>query len=162
MRCHQGKHCPTALLKLCSMIPYFCILNPLISAQSFFLSSVSHITVFLPSFLSSSSQSLCEGSSDLGGIREEKGRLGWESICQRTPKGTPEKEQSTSPRSFQLPTIAGRFLLCPLPIPSQPVLLMAVVSGSLLCHLRQNYSIQKPSPLLSIAMQSLTNNFSYW
>lgn len=104
MRCHQGKHCPTALLKLCSMIPYFCILNTLISAQSFFLSSVSHITVFLPSFLSSSSQSLCEGSSDLGVSGRRRGDLAGRVFASGHPREHQKRNRVPHPdlSSFQL------------------------------------------------------------
>lgn len=66
------------------MIPY--VLNPLIPTQSFFLSSVFHITVFLPIFSSSSSQSLCEGSSDLEASGERRGDLTGRVFASRYPR----------------------------------------------------------------------------
>lgn len=85
MRCHQGKCSPTALLKPCSVLPSFYIFHPLSSTQSLFLSSVSQIILFLPSFLSSISQPLCKGFSELRASASPKGET-W--LGEHLPAGT--------------------------------------------------------------------------
>lgn len=85
MRRHQGKCSPRALLKLCSVLPYFYIFHPFTSTQSLFLSSVSQIIAFLPKYFSSSSQPLCEGFSDLGVLASPREET-WLGEC--LPAGT--------------------------------------------------------------------------
>lgn len=77
---HQGKCSPAALLKLCSMLPYFYIFHLLSSTQSLFLSSASQIIVFLPNFLPSNSPPFREGSSDLGVSASPEGET-WLGEC---------------------------------------------------------------------------------
>lgn len=116
VRCHQGKCPPSALLKLCSVLPYFYIFHPLTSTKSLFLPSASQITAFLPNFLSSSSQPLCEGSSVLRGIKP----VLKESICRQAPKRVSERKHCTQYFTpiFPVPSSSQEILSLPSPHPS--------------------------------------------
>lgn len=152
VRCHQGKCSLTALPKLCSVLPCFYIFHPLTSIRSLFLSSVSQIIAFLPNFSSSSSQRLCEEGSSAPGISASPEGETWLGEC--LPACTQGSIRKGPSHTVFHPDLSSSQLF-----PADPFSAPSSQHCSwLLCH--SYFSVPKPSPLLSIPMQSLTKNLS--
>ena len=92
-----------------------------------------------------------------------KGTPGWESVCQWPPKGVSERDHCTpySTPIFPVPSYSQESptLLSPHPSPASTAHGSCVILTSLPLA-TENLSVPKPSPLLSIPMQSLTSNSS--